>query len=354
MNRLEWLRNHRRAFTLIELLVVIAIIGVLIALLLPAVQAAREAARRAQCTNNLKQLGIALHNYHDVHGSLPPGRIASASCGRGFFIGCQNTPWFSMMLPQIEQQALYDAFNAELGAEGPMPTMPVAGFFANATVGATKISTFQCPSDGENRFRIAPTYLGGALSGPSFSKGNYAASWGNTYWGQDQPNPNGLLTDPITGAPATFMASAFGHAGKVNFASIRDGTSNTVVVSEIIQGAENDQRGMVWSTLMGGGSFTSRFPPNQFRDYYLLEHDADRLNDTVFCVNDPGGRLPCVPAAGSDRLRTFSGAKSRHPGGVNTLFGDGSVRFTKDTINHALWIGLSTIRGGEVIGADQL
>jgi prepilin-type N-terminal cleavage/methylation domain-containing protein/prepilin-type processing-associated H-X9-DG protein len=345
----------RRAFTLIELLVVIAIIGVLIALLLPAVQAAREAARRAQCTNNLKQLGIAIHNYHDIHNSLPPGRIASATCGRGFFIGCQNTPWFSMMLPQIEQQALYDAFNADLGAEGFRgPGLSVAaGYFANATVGATKIDTFQCPSDEERRFRISTSYLGGVLSGPTPSKGNYAVNWGNTYWGQDQPDPMALLTDPIAGTPARFLPSAFGHVGKVNFASIRDGLSNTVVVSEIVQGAESDQRGVIWSSLMGGGSFTTRFAPNQFRDYYGLEDGADRLNDTVFCVDEPANGLPCVPAVGSERLRTFSGAKSRHPGGVNVLFGDGSVRFVKQTISHPVWVALGTIKGGEVIGADQ-
>src|SRR5262249_51930143 len=133
---------RRTGFTLIELLVVIAIIGVLVALLLPAVQAAREAARRMQCTNNLKQVGLALHNYHDIHNSLPPGRIASAGCPRGFLTGCQNTPWFTQLLPQLEQQPLYDASNFQLGAEGPFGPLPL-GIVANSTVGATKIALFQ-------------------------------------------------------------------------------------------------------------------------------------------------------------------------------------------------------------------
>jgi prepilin-type N-terminal cleavage/methylation domain-containing protein len=129
--------SARRGFTLIELLVVIAIIAVLIALLLPAVQAAREAARRIQCVNNLKQLGLAIHNYHDANSMMPPGVIASAACGRGIFIGCQNTPWFVLLLPQFEQQTLANAFNFSLGSEGPLLPGP-AGFFANSTVTATR------------------------------------------------------------------------------------------------------------------------------------------------------------------------------------------------------------------------
>src|SRR3954451_14685922 len=136
----------RRGFTLIELLVVIAIIAVLIALLLPAVQAAREAARRIQCTNNMKQLGLAIHNYHDINNALPPGRIWSNTGFPTIFAGEQNTTWFCLMLPLFEQGALANAFNYALGAEGPTAT----GFFgviANATVGTTKLAVFQCPSD---------------------------------------------------------------------------------------------------------------------------------------------------------------------------------------------------------------
>ena len=129
-------RKPRRGFTLIELLVVIAIIAVLIALLLPAVQAAREAARRIQCVNNMKQLGLAIHNYHDVNDALPPGRIWSQRSGasRRSSPGQQNTTWFCLMLPQFEQQTLANAFNFSLGSEGPVARPRLPGFFANSTV----------------------------------------------------------------------------------------------------------------------------------------------------------------------------------------------------------------------------
>jgi prepilin-type N-terminal cleavage/methylation domain-containing protein/prepilin-type processing-associated H-X9-DG protein len=344
-------RVHRSGFTLIELLVVIAIIGVLMALLLSAVQAAREAARRMQCTNNLKQIGIALHGYHDVHNSLPPGRIASRNCPRGFQTGCQNTPWFTQLLPQLEQQSLYDALNFELGAEGPLMPLPL-GIFANATVGSTKLGLFQCPSDYENQFQVPTSFLGGLLSGSILTKGNYAGSWGNTYWGQDQPNPGLLLRDSLTGAPGRFLPSAFGHQS-VNVPKVRDGLSNTVFVAEVTQGTLNDTRGLIWTVVMGGSCFSTRFTPNKFRDYFGLENDADRVRLAIFCDNQPGDGLPCVAAADSIGLRSFAGSKSRHPGGVNVLLGDGSARFVKDSISHPVWIGLNSIQSGELISADQ-
>lgn len=132
-----------RGFTLIELLVVLTIIGVLVALLLPAVQAAREAARRVQCVNNLKQIGIGLHNCHAAANALPPGRIWKADafgCGLNIDGHCPNTPWLILMLPHFEQQALSDAFNFNLGAEG----QNFGGLFPNGTVVKNKIGLFQC------------------------------------------------------------------------------------------------------------------------------------------------------------------------------------------------------------------
>ena len=332
-----------RGFTLIELLVVIAIIAVLIALLLPAVQAAREAARRAQCVNNLKQLGLALHNYHDVSNSFPPGRIWKAgvnNCGYNFF-QCQDTSWFVLMLPQFEQQPLANAFNYALGVGGPLAPLPL-GFFANSTVTATKIAVFQCPSDRDIIFQITPSYVNGLLSGPESTKGNYVVSWGNTQWDQSDITVNGVLIP--------YRKSPFGHFGNVSLASLTDGTSNTVVMGEILQGQRYDIRGVIWQSIAGGSHFMSRFPPNSSTDVYGVATRGDMLNQVIFCVNEPVQGLPCVGGIG-DR-RAFAGVRSRHPGGVNILMGDGSVRFLKNSVNPQTWLDLNTIAGGEVVSAD--
>jgi prepilin-type N-terminal cleavage/methylation domain-containing protein len=351
-----------RGFTLIELLVVIAIIAVLISLLLPAVQSAREAARRAQCINNMKQLGLAMHNYHDSNNCLPTGNIralgvtlapGSNSCGGDIFNDCQNTPWFCLMLPFFEQGNLYNMFNFQLGSEGPQNPFP-QGFFANSTVGGVKVATFQCPSDRDNKFQIIPAYAGGLLSGPVFTKGNYGVSWGNTFWGQDDPAvPNFAykMIDPATNASPMFMKSAFGHY-TIGLQAITDGTSNTVIMAEVLQGELYDVRGMMWSTIPGGGSFFSRMGPNNPKDYYQTGIFGDYLNQPIFCVNEPGMDLPCTGTAGDKPA--YAGSRSRHPGGINTLNGDGSVRFLKNTVSMPIWIGVNTISGGEVISADAL
>ncbi|WP_435020166.1 DUF1559 domain-containing protein [Tundrisphaera sp. TA3] len=344
-------RTRRPGFTLIELLVVIAIIAVLIALLLPAVQAAREAARRAQCVNNLKQLGLAIHNYESVHGGLPPGRIWAPRPGKGdadfpkIFSGSPNTTWFCLMLPMIEQSNLANAFNYALGGEGyPGGGLTIAaGWFGNSTVMATKIASFQCPSDREGKFQITTSYQGGALSPVIVTKGNYAANWGNTDWGQQRSSTLG----------ARFLASPFGHDGKIGLRSITDGTSNTVFVAEVLQGALNDIRGTMWSTVGGGSSFMTRYTPNGTTDAMGLRTGGDYLNNDpgLFCTSEPVQQLPCQPGAGDNDA--FAGSRSRHAGGVNTLMGDGSVRFVKNTINATNWVALGTISGGEIVGADS-
>ncbi|AGA25756.1 DUF1559 domain-containing protein [Singulisphaera acidiphila] len=347
-------RLRRSAFTLIELLVVIAIIAVLIALLLPAVQAAREAARRIQCVNNMKQLGLAIHNYNSVHSCIPPGRIWAPRPGQAstdfpkIFQGAQNTTWFCLMLPQVEQGNLANSFNYSLGSEGwaGPGTAALDGFFANSTVAATKISSFQCPSDRENKFQVIQSYLGGMLSGVIMSKGNYAASWGNTNWGA------GRSSD----LSPQYLRSAFGHEGNTTFASITDGTSNTVFVGEVLQGGINDIRGAMWTTVPGGSSFMTRYAPNSVKDYLGLRPGSgtggDYLNNNqgLFCTNEPLQQLPCdYNASDSD---AFAGSRSRHAGGVNALLGDGSVRFIKNSVNQVVWIGLNTIGSGEVLSSD--
>ena len=332
--------QRRRGFTLIELLVVIAIIAVLIALLLPAVQAAREAARRAQCTNNLKQLGLAIHNYESANGVIVSARIfdiVNGCPGGNVFRGCQDTPWFCLLLPFIEQGTMSNAFNFSIGIGGPGN----AGLVLNSTVFGTKIPSFQCPSDRANTFTAL---------GPTFTRGNYGVNWGNTQYDQ------GVET---TNLPGITRDMPFPLLKKATFASVTDGLSNTLFVSEILQGSNNDVRGLVWTSLAGAGSFNTRFTPNSFYDIYQTPvptmvpsgiANADILPGG-YCFPEGTMLMPC------DQVGTFAyafaGSRSRHPGGVVSLMGDGSVRFFKNTINGQIWVALGSINGGEVISSDS-
>ncbi len=301
-----------------------------------------------QCVNNLKQFGLAIHNYESSQGVIPPGRIWGPRPGKGpndfptIFSGTPNTPWFCLMLGNLEQQALHNAFNFSLGSEGYYgggPLSVAAGYFANSTVAATKLALFQCPTDSVRHFQITPSYNGGALSGPISTKGNYAVSWGNTNWRQS------------TVGRQPYLQSAFGHDMRIGLGSVRDGLSSTVFVAEVLQGDSYDVRGMMWSSIPGGGSFMTRMAPNKFQDYLGMTTGGDQLNDTIFCVSEPIHQLPCV-SINSDN-EPFAAARSRHSGGINALFGDGSVKFLKDSINHPIWIALNTIENGEVLSADS-
>jgi prepilin-type N-terminal cleavage/methylation domain-containing protein/prepilin-type processing-associated H-X9-DG protein len=375
--------NRRPGFTLIELLVVIAIIAVLIALLLPAVQAAREAARRAQCTNNLKQFGLAIANYESANNCLPSGSIFGVGVqpctSPGFGNGCQNTPWFLLMLPYIEQSALYNAFNAAIGTEGPMfPGFP-AGFVINSTVFVTQIPSFQCPSDTPQYLSYQACVTNSVPLPPlpwSPTKGNYGINWGNTNYGQ------GVFDTNIN--RSLFLQSPFGVATSgtgpmlVRIASITDGTSNTHIASELLLGAPDDIRGTIWIGNPGAGTYFTRFTPNGYQDYIpmfppwstsvsasvLAFNNADNLPTFAgssagtspptpgsLCDSQPAQGLKCNNQ-GSEGME-YTGTRSRHAGGVNALFGDGSVHFIKNTISPLTWVQLGSISGGEVISADS-
>jgi prepilin-type processing-associated H-X9-DG protein len=201
---------------------------------------------------------------------------------------------------------------------------------------------FQCPSDRQMIYNINPAYAAPFSTIP-FTKGNYVVSWGNTGWGQ---NYKGTYT-------AQYLQSAFGHLMSINLAMVKDGTSNTVFLGEVLQGAQYDVRGMMWSSVPGGASFMTRFTPNAFQDYLGAVNGGDFLNNkpTYFCTPEPVLGLPCFPSAGDNDA--FAGARSRHPGGINVTMGDGSVRFIKNSISAPIWIGLNTINSGEVISADS-
>jgi prepilin-type N-terminal cleavage/methylation domain-containing protein/prepilin-type processing-associated H-X9-DG protein len=339
--------QHRRGFTLIELLVVIAIIAVLIALLLPAVQSAREAARRAQCINNLKQVGIAMHNYHSAMSTLPPGGLAVV-----------DGTWQLFILPFMEQGTLYNAYNMSGTYELPDGTKNTDqefryGGVAQVTVTSSRISSLTCPSDSTNTQGYAS-----ALPGYNVSFHNYVANFGSFgYYQQLTTSPNGtFFSNPYppgnwTGAPFSDSEPSFYPTmlKTYTFASITDGLSNTLMNSECIQGHSYnggyDLRGFTWwgeaATFSGWLGPNSQLP--------------DVEESTGYCPAIYPAMAPLNPpctAPYTATMGTVYAARSRHPGGVNALNCDGSVRFVKNSISLYTWQSLCSSQGGEVISSD--
>jgi len=331
--------RRRAAFTLIELLVVIAIIAVLIALLLPAVQSAREAARRAQCTNNLKQIGIAMHNYQSTNNTLPPGKKGDAW-----------GTWMVAVLPFIEQMSSFNGWNYmgnNSGQPGYVDFDLRYNGASNLTVTSSRISGWMCPSDGNN---TSLSGIGGTGNGNTMlvTSQNYVVNFGNTMM-QQRP----LNNIPFLGAPFTCIGSPFvdidgyrerEQSGVPNttysFASISDGLSNTMMLSELLvgqSGASYDLRGFTWCGPLG--TFTAYTGPNS------------RSPDVVWpgLCNPTAVNPPCTTAD----VTWYTAARSKHPGGGNVAMCDGSVRFIKDSISLVTWGAISTTRGGEVVSSDS-
>jgi prepilin-type N-terminal cleavage/methylation domain-containing protein/prepilin-type processing-associated H-X9-DG protein len=348
------LRSRSRGFTLIELLVVIAIIAILIGLLVPAVQKVREAAARASCTNNLKQIGIALHAYHNTFGKLPPAKINSGSYAcynpAGVFVGAANYNYypnkpykvynhtgFTLLLPYIEQAPLYKQYNFDLPASNscwnvvtpqeaspyPLSQKYLANYpngvtgTTNAAVVATPIPTYTCPADTNPPAidnNTNPPYGPYASTG---ARSNYLFSCGDAddYSGPYKPTNGG--------------AGMFGINGAARFSDVRDGTSNTLMVGESRQLGVSSSYGPRW----GSGTHTS-------------VTGLVYINDAWTAINYPYSPTSSGITAQLQYAWVFG---SWHNGGANFVFGDGSVHFLSDSTSLATLYALATIAGGESV-----
>ncbi len=303
------------AFTLIELLDVITIIGVLIALLLPAVQAAREAARRSQCSNGLKQMGLAMHNYHGTHDTFPPGYITrtqanlpdSPETGPGW-------GWGAMILNHLEQEPLYDAANFSLPITDP----------GSRTVRTATLSVFLCPSSTGGDGPVRLDDASGSTLTADLSPGQYVASAGQWEVGEFPSRNNGI----------------FYRNSRVGIRDITDGSSSTLMVGE-------RSRNVADATWVGVIPYARvctnpRWPVKECETANVMV-----LGHTGPSPDQRWVDVPNYEGAGPDDFWSL------HPGGCNFLLADGSVRFIKGSVNPRIFSFLSTRAGGEVVGADQ-
>ena len=282
-------------------------------------------------------------------------------------------------MPFIEGGNLFNTFNFAVGSEGPMALTgyPYA-YSVNSTVLTTHIGFFQCPSDTEKTFDVASSTVGAVLSSApklSVTKGNYGVNWGNTDYGQGQRGDSWFASNPSTHRPAPFGYNQ-GATGplRATIASFTDGTSNTLLLSEMLQGANDDIRGLLWTDFPGAHSFVTRLAPNGNVDFWAGSAYLDpKGGDTVdnlptygtsepgtspaniangdLCDNQPGFNLPCFSQGKEGG--SFAASRSRHSGGVNSLLADGSVRFFKSSIDLRAWRAIGTRNGYEVLSSDS-
>lgn len=343
-------RRYSRAFTLLELLVVIAIIGVLIALLLPAIQKARDASNRASCADHLRQMGAAIANYHDQYGVYPPAKINSGSAGlytstngfRGQTVVLNHTG-FMLLLPYLEQESLYrqydqsfpscnsafDPWSAPSGA--PLSPLARGGLPANhpnAFVVGARVAIYECPTDKEPPVENQAGV--GEFARTNARRSNYLFSCGS----DTDFNSNYY--------PRNGYAGAFGTNGAARMDEIGDGASNTIAIGESRQAHVEPEYGPYW----GAGTHSA------VHGYSGMPWN-ENLPIDAFNINFPWGAVVNGYTDNRAKLQYAWGFGSWHSGGANFAFCDGSVKFLKDSIAYPVFYAVNTINGGEPVDLDM-
>ena len=331
-------RTARQGFTLIELLVVIAIIAVLVGLLLPAVQKVREAAARLRCANNLKQIGLAVHAYHDANTYFPPGYVDGNTT-------TTSTPdkdvgpgwaWSAFLLPYIEQGNLYNRINF----------MQPVGMGVNAQISQQSLTIFQCPSDPYQQvFSVYDSNFSNPIATVAHSNYVGCNGWEECF--------NGAGGNPQPGPGADGLAGIYGQAGRglfyrnsrTNVASVTDGMSNTIFVGE----RSGNHSPSTWTGAVPGGrcpAWMATQPPSPYSPPPGPAYDNADFGEALVLAHCNATHLPNADFPIYDPDTFYS----MHIGGANFLLGDGSVRFLTSSINPNTYQALGTIGGGEVLG----
>ena len=320
--------SKRNAFTLVELLVVIAIIGILIGMLLPAVQQVREAARRMSCANNIRQVGLALHNFESAVGEFPAGVRA---------VPLLSGTALAAILPYVEQDNMADQYDL------------TAGYETNV-IGANQISFFQCPSDDASGRNVV---LSNGTEG--FSRSNYVVCFGTEGMLRDRGGERIWNASHNPNNVDYFTDGSFAYEVARGFKDLGDGSSNVAFVSEVISGKDDfgvagasddelDIRGQWMAFLPGSSNYSHFATPNSSAPDIGPIGGAGRKWFPL--VNPPPLDMPVTEGGDYDTLR--AAARSKHAGGVNVCFGDAHVEFVSDSVNLDVWIARGAINDGAV------